>query len=292
MYGNRVASLDASTGDILDFDTAGLNRWIEGPPLTVTRQLVDAYAAAIDADPDDDAAPLFSVIACYPILFAAVDAVTPEPVRNRMVHGEHDVTVHRPVRPGDVLTAHGRPLAVAKTPAGARIHVALEVRDVDDGPVATHLLTAVARGVHPAEEFGVVPAGWPAAGARRPELTGAVPVPVAGDQSLRYAEATGDRNAVHIDDAAARAAGFPGVIAHGLGALGLVTSALVRTACAGDAGRLRRLRARISAPVFPGSTLTMHYGPDGGSDSTVAFDATGPDGRPALRDGWLELDGR
>ena len=40
--------------------------------------------------------------------------------------------------------------------------------------------------------------------------------PVAEDQTERYAEASGDHNAFHLDEGAARAAGLPGIIVHGL----------------------------------------------------------------------------
>jgi acyl dehydratase len=76
-------------------------------------------------------------------------------------------------------------------------------------------------------------------------------------QPSRYAEVTGDRNAVHIDPAAGRAAGFGGVIAHGLGILGLATSALVAAFSREAPDRLARIRARFGAPVPPGQTLTI-----------------------------------
>jgi acyl dehydratase len=267
------------------------------------------------------------VVACYPILFAAVDAVTPAPARARMVHGEHDVTIHRAVSAGETLTVRGRPISVATSPAGARVHVELDVRDDSLRPVATHHLTAVARGVFPERALGTppdprkldiaapvpagtVPAGTVPAGAAPDRAVPAVAVPavavapdgadridglgdvavaVAADQPARYADATGDRNAVHLDADAARSAGFPGVIAHGLGVLGLVTSALVRTLCAGDASRLARVQARFSAPVFPGATLALRPGPGGWGSDTPEFSVVRADGVLALRGGRVQL---
>jgi acyl dehydratase len=68
-----------------------------------------------------------------------------------------------------------------------------------------------------------------------------------------YADASGDRNPLHLDDDAARAAGFPGVIAHGMFTMGLLASAV--TAWVGDPGAIRRMRVAFRAPVRPGDTI-------------------------------------
>jgi acyl dehydratase len=78
---------------------------------------------------------------------------------------------------------------------------------------------------------------------------------VSRDQITAYAEASGDRNPIHLDDAVARAAGLPGVIAHGM--LGMAQLANFVVAYAGDHRRLRRLRCRFSGMVQPGDTITF-----------------------------------
>ncbi|HEY8812304.1 MAG TPA: MaoC/PaaZ C-terminal domain-containing protein [Candidatus Dormibacteraeota bacterium] len=78
---------------------------------------------------------------------------------------------------------------------------------------------------------------------------------VTRDQIRAYAEASGDRNPIHLDDEAARAAGLPGVIAHGM--LGMAQLANFVVAYAGDHRRLRRLRCRFSGMVLPGDTITF-----------------------------------
>ena len=78
---------------------------------------------------------------------------------------------------------------------------------------------------------------------------------VTREQITAYAEASGDRNPIHLDDEAARAAGLPGVIAHGM--LGMAQLANFVVAYAGDHRRLRRLRCRFSGMVLPGDTITF-----------------------------------
>jgi acyl dehydratase len=68
-----------------------------------------------------------------------------------------------------------------------------------------------------------------------------------------YADASGDQNPLHQDDEAARAAGFPGIIAHGMFTLGHLTSCIV--AWAGEASALARVRVQFRAPVFVGETI-------------------------------------
>jgi acyl dehydratase len=128
-------------------------------------------------------------------------------------------------------------------------------------------------------------AGRPAASRRRLPQSGSLFISPQTTVS-RYAAATGDDNAVHLDDAAARRAGFPGVIAPGLGVLGLVTSALVRMAGQGEAQHLSRVRARFSGPVRPGSDLTLSSGVHG---DLLSFSALDPAGTAVLRDGWARL---
>jgi acyl dehydratase len=68
-----------------------------------------------------------------------------------------------------------------------------------------------------------------------------------------YAEASGDRNLIHLDEMYARTAGLPGVIAHGMLQMGFLAEAV--GAWSGDPGRIRRLRCRFAAAAVPGDRL-------------------------------------
>lgn len=78
---------------------------------------------------------------------------------------------------------------------------------------------------------------------------------VTRQQITAYAEASGDRNPIHLDDEAARAAGLPGVIAHGM--LGMAQLANFVVGWAGDHRRLRRLRCRFAGMILPGDVITF-----------------------------------
>jgi acyl dehydratase len=76
---------------------------------------------------------------------------------------------------------------------------------------------------------------------------------VTAEDVRAYADAGGDRNPLHQDDAVARAAGFPGIIAHGMFTMGHMATAV--TAFTGDASKVVRISAQFRAPVFMGEEI-------------------------------------
>lgn len=97
-----------------------------------------------------------------------------------------------------------------------------------------------------------------------------------------YADASGDQNPLHQDDAVARALGFPGIIAHGMFTMAHMASCVTRWL--GDAEGVARLRAQFRAPVLMGETIVA-----GGTVRSVDAPT-----RSAVLDLWvrLERDGR
>ncbi len=97
-----------------------------------------------------------------------------------------------------------------------------------------------------------------------------------------YAEASGDRNPLHLDDAFARSVGFPGIIAHGMFTMGHMTSAVV--AWAGGSAAVLSVTAQFRAPVFMGDTIVA-----GGRVRSVDAEAG-----TAVLETWVtvERDGR
>ena len=82
-----------------------------------------------------------------------------------------------------------------------------------------------------------------------PELTRVV----TREDVKAYADAGGDANPLHQDDDAARAAGFPGIVAHGMFTMGHLASCVTRWA--GGPERVRRLSAQFRAPVLMGEEI-------------------------------------
>jgi acyl dehydratase len=83
-----------------------------------------------------------------------------------------------------------------------------------------------------------------------PSLTKRVTV----EQIRQYAEASGDRNPIHLDESFARSAGLPGVIAHGM--LTMAFANQMVTDWLGDRSLLKRLQGRFAGMVLPGDEVT------------------------------------
>ncbi len=71
------------------------------------------------------------------------------------------------------------------------------------------------------------------------------------EQIAAYAEASGDRNPIHLDEEFARSVGLPGVIAHGMLLMGLMASTV------GESSKLRQISVRFGGIVVPGDTITF-----------------------------------
>jgi acyl dehydratase len=97
-----------------------------------------------------------------------------------------------------------------------------------------------------------------------------------------YADASGDQNPLHQDEAFARSVGFPGIIAHGMYTMAQVVKAV--TDWLGDPGALASIDVQFRAVVFMDETLEA-----GGE--IVELD---PDARTATLSVWaaVERDGK
>jgi acyl dehydratase len=74
------------------------------------------------------------------------------------------------------------------------------------------------------------------------------------EQIRQYAEASGDRNPIHLDETFARSAGLPGVIAHGMLTMAFANQMI--TDWLGDRALLKRLQGRFAGMVLPGDDVT------------------------------------
>jgi acyl dehydratase len=112
---------------------------------------------------------------------------------------------------------------------------------------------------------------------------------VTREQIRAYAEASGDHNPIHLDDDAARAAGLPGVIAHGM--LGMAQLANFVVGWAGDHRRLRKLRCRFSAMMLPGDVITFTGRVSGEHDGLIQLEleAENQKGERVLTKGLAEV---
>jgi acyl dehydratase len=105
-------------------------------------------------------------------------------------------------------------------------------------------------GVAPPADRGPIAPGAIAAGDEMTPLARQV----TQEQIAAYAEASGDRNPIHLDPDFARSVGLPGTIAHGLLEMAILAEAVARWC--GGYERLLELGCRFAKPLLPGETIT------------------------------------
>jgi acyl dehydratase len=252
-----------------------------------------AYAAATN-DPNPAyadgryAPPVFGVVPTWDALFGAVGDLVPSEHRPMLLHAEHDMRFHQPLRPGMTLAtvAEGHDVRVAKS--GTWVTVRVVSDDEAGAPVLEQFATMFIRGMTGGEDWGPDrPAhGLPEGARDRP--AGEVVRHVDDDQTFRYRDASGDDNRIHVDDAFARSVKLPGIILHGLCTMAMCGSVVVDEAAGGDPARLARLAVRFSKPVLPGTDLVVSLYDAG--PGVYAFEATS-DGKLVVRDGLAEVRG-
>ena len=202
-----------------------------------------------------------------------------------VVHGEHDIVIHRPVVPGETLQTwvegHGA------RPAGRNALVTLRytLRDARRALVAEQWWTTVyiatscpPTGKPPPEH------GFPEDARRRP--CGVYRVNVDTDMARRYAAVSGDWSAHHFDAEAARSSGFDRPFLHGLCTMALCGQAVAQIAAGGDPRRIRRIAVRFATPTFLDEQFEVRLYEAG--PTSYAFEATCA-GAAVITNGRAEL---
>lgn len=108
---------------------------------------------------------------------------------------------------------------------------------------------------------------------------------VTDDQGVRYAEASGDHNPIHISDEIARSVGLPSAILQGLCTMAFASQAIVNELLSGVPTRLRYMKVRFSKPVLMGQSLTTEIydvGVEEDGLNAVQFETMNPANFPVL----------
>jgi acyl dehydratase len=282
-----------------ELDLNALDRWVELGDFSVDPRWCRRYAAATnDTNPKhvsgELAPPIFAVVATVPPLVQALHAIIPEEsgAFDRNVHGGQDMRFHRPLVPGTTVRVRVRPIGILQRPTGTAIVTYAELRDLQGPLVQEQYFTSYLRGVFAQTSQGADPPDHRMpAGVKSTRPVASVRHDIDPDQTYRYADATGDYSAYHVDDDAARAAGFPGIFLHGLCTMAFVSRAVVETVCEGDPARLRRLAVRFSRPVFPSESIitTIWNGDQRDKYSSYWFETVNPASQPVITHGLAEV---
>jgi acyl dehydratase len=263
------------------FELAAIGRAGSKHGYDVTEAVMRAYAEATD---DVPGGPVFAIVPVWNAIAPASKAVASGDVRRFVVHYEQDMLLHRPLEAGMRVVSRATPVAVLPRPNGTSLVIKTETRDEDGELVNEQFVTEFFRGVQTDEGVGQ------RAPDHRLEAEGdplaEVTYLVAEDQTARYAAASGDDFAIHLDDEFARGVGLPGRIVHGLCAMAFAGRAILETAAIEDPRAVKRIAVRFSAPLFPGEAVATRVW---NVDGAFGFESLTPQGTAVLKDGRLEL---
>lgn len=282
-----------------------LNRELAGheyPPTvaTVTREALQAYARAYNDDNPryfDPAAPggivappMFGVVVTWLSIIEAVSDRALGVDLLRLLHSDQDMEFFLPLQPGDEITSVAKVASIEARTGGEAMALELAARNRAGELVQRIRFGVFIRGAR--RERGT---GASTRAAERPTTPQGQPIlsltqTIDRDQTFRYAEASGDRNPIHVDERVAKMAGLPGIIVHGLCTMAFTSKVMIDGLCAGDPLRLKRLRVQFSRPVLPGQTITTKVWPGGerAGRRVWAYETYNPDGLAVIRGGIAE----
>lgn len=212
---------------------------------------------------------------------------------SRVVHGEQDIRILKPLPTESTLIARARVSAIVdKGPnRGAILQIHRDLEDLDGTVHAQIRHVAFCRNeggcTHGMGDVGAKTETLPAVPARAPD---AVLIRQTPPEAALLYRLMGDYNPLHADPEYARQAGFEKPILHGLCIYGMATRAVLQSCCAYDARRLKRMAGRFSAPLFPGDTVETRIwenAAQGGAHVQLCVPA-----RDAIvfNNGWFEFD--
>jgi len=223
----------------------------------VTADGVAAFTAATLAYGTAGVPPLYAARLAAPVLRRVLaGALAGGPV----IHVAQELVSHAPLETGQLVSVRGRVAEVVDFGFAPAMVV-----EVDIASAGRLLLTSTSTMLlHGRERVG-----RPAPRVRRTafgDQLAVTEVALPSDLATRYAEASGDDNPIHIDETAARAAGLPGVVVHGMCVLAVAWAATERT--------LRRApvaaSCRFSRPVTPGADLAVRLCATASADAVAA----------------------
>lgn len=202
-----------------------------------------------------------------------------------LLHGEHEMIVHRPLPAAATVTQRGRVAELWDKGKAALVVMEVDTLAADGTTLVTNRYHAFIRGEG---GFGgekgysapvVIPDREPDASVQRPTLV---------QQALLY-RLCGDKNPMHADPAIAKLGGFDVPLLHGLCTYGIALKAAVDEILDGDVTAVAKYSTRFAQPVFPGDTLRVDMWREG-SRVVLGVGVVGREG-PVLTNTVLELAG-
>jgi acyl dehydratase len=291
-----AAGRKSVAGDLNGFDREPMFTWTAPAAFEVVRERLQAYAAATN-DPiaahraGDIASPVFNVVPAFKVIAPLTLEMPPAELRMNGLHGEQLFEFHRPIVPGMVLLTRAMPIGIIPKSTGVTITVRGETTSDGEAVVDQYVTVFIRKATIP-EPLGEGPPRQDVDS----DVFSRAPIAVEttrfdADQTLRYRDASGDDMPIHVDNAAAREFGLPGIILHGNCTLAMAMQTVLAASAADDVGRLKRLSVRFSRVVQPHETVTTSVWAAGRDNERArfAFQTAVDDGSLCLSGGVVEV---
>ncbi|MCZ6859810.1 MAG: MaoC/PaaZ C-terminal domain-containing protein [Alphaproteobacteria bacterium] len=231
------------------------------------------------------ALPSMAVVLGYPGMWLRDPGIGIDWVK--VLHGEQGFEIHQPLPAEGTVVGRTKVTGIVDKGAGkgALIYTERTIHDRANGvQLASLTSTTFCRGDGgfggpdgPSKPPHSLPEGKPDEICDLPTI----------EQAALIYRLSGDTNPIHVDPQIAKAAGFDRPVLHGLCTLGVASHAILKVCCGYEPSRLKSLRLRFSAPVYPGETIRTELWRDGNAVSfrsrVVERDAV------VLNNGYAEL---
>src|SRR4051812_23997917 len=214
---------------------------------------VMAYNAGL-GERSDEVHPLFPVCYEWPVSDAIRALAVLKPIAGLLVHAQHDLVIHRPLKAGETVSCSVRIVAAEPRSPGAFIVYRFEARDARGLPVTTTDFGALYRGVQLDRAAGEPVKDPQPLDAK---LDRVADIAIASTAAHVYTECARIWNPIHTDVDYARAAGLPDIILHGTATLAYSVSSLLGAFKLND-NAVRRVACRFAGMVLMPSTLSVH----------------------------------
>lgn len=244
------------------------------------------------------APPIFPVVYELPILERAwsdegLHGGAEEARRNilMLVHGEHMMRFFAPIRPGDEITARAKIVGMEDKGSGEVVNFRVTSTNQRGERVTESDWSLFIRGIGSGKKTKSA-AVQDGTALGELQLAFRNVIRVSEGITYNYAEASGDRNPIHIDEKVAKAAGLRGIIVHGLCTMAMTMKGLIDSYCAGNPSALTCMGVRFSSPVYPGDTLISDGWEMGVRDGKIilGFEVKRKsDGVKVIRGGYAEV---
>lgn len=240
---------------------------------------VMAYNAGL-GERSEEIHPLFPVCFEWPVSDAIRALPALKPMAGLLVHAQHDLVIHRPLKVGETVHCAVRIAGAEPRSPGAFVVYRFDAHDAAGKLVTTTHFGALYRGVRLDRAAGEAIEDPQPLDAKLAPL-GEIAIPATAAHV--YTECARIWNPIHTDVAYARAAGLPDIILHGTATLAYSISALLKR----WPQPVRRVTCRFAGMVLMPSTLSVHAARSGGE---VQFETRNDRGDTVISRGRLLLE--